>query len=218
MKNQSNQIETVLNLFMAHDGRLEVLLIHKEEEPYKGYWMLPTSTVLTSQTLEENATLLLKNFLSSDQVPLHQNHTFSALDRYPDERVIGVSLVGIVDTITWQLNEALSDQEAKWFEVANLPKLAYDHSEIIEKSLEMLQMGVKTQGLLTQFYPADFTLPELQHFLEMLFDCAIDRRNFRKRLLNEELIEETGDKEKGQMGRPAKLYRFKENKMLQEIG
>ena len=75
MKNQSNQIETVLNLFMAQDGRLEVLLIHKEEEPYKGYWMLPTSSVLTTQTLEENAGLLLKQFISSDQVSLCQNNT-----------------------------------------------------------------------------------------------------------------------------------------------
>ena len=218
MKNQSNQIETVLNLFMAHDGRLEVLLVHKEEEPYKGYWMLPTSSVLTTQTLEENAGLLLKQFISSDQVSLCQNHTFSELDRYPDERVMGVSFIGIVVPITWQLNETLSEQEVKWFEVNSLPKLAYDHSEIIQTSLKSLQTGVKNGDLLCQFYPADFTLPELQHFLEVLFDCEIDRRNFRKRLLNEELIEETGDKEKGQIGRPAKLYRFKEEKIAQEIG
>lgn len=210
MKNQSNQIETVLGLFMANDGRLEVLLEHKEEEPYKGYWMLPTSFVSTMETLEDNVSQLLKKYISSSNIELQQNHTFSQLDRNPEERVIGVSFIGVVDTITWQLNETLSSSETKWFPVSSLPKLAYDHSEIIADYLHTLLLFVEKEQWLNKFYPADFTLPEIQHFLEMLFSCDIDRRNFRKHLLKEGLIEETGYKEKGHVGRPAKLYRFKD--------
>ena len=105
---------------------------------------------------------------------------------------------------------SLSSSETKWFPVSSLPKLAYDHSEIIADYLHTLLLFVEKEQWLNKFYPADFTLPEIQHFLEMLFSCDIDRRNFRKHLLKEELIEETGYKEKGHVGRPAKLYRFKD--------
>ena len=64
---------------------------------------------------------------------------------------------------------------------------------------------------LKKLFPSDFTLPEIQKIYEQLMNCELDRRNFRKKFIKADLIEETGDKVTGMNGRPAILYRFKED-------
>ena len=63
--------------------------------------------------------------------------------------------------------------------------------------------------------PSDFTLPELQKVYEQILNKPLDRRNFRKKFVNLGLIEDTNQKTDSRNGRPAKLYRFKDN--LREI-
>ena len=87
----------------------------------------------------------------------------------------------------------------------------YDHEAIINNSIKSLKQKLSNSTALKTMFPSDFTLPEIQKVYEKLFDLNIDRRNFRKRFIKFDMIEETGEYSDSLNGRPAKLYRFKEN-------
>lgn len=212
-----NVVETLINLFTVYDGQINILLFHKKDEPYKGYWMLPTSIVKDNETLDENVGNCLGTCFDHHTITLTQNEVYSDLDRNPNQRVIGISYVGLVDTKTIELSSLDDHDEMKWFDITMLPKLAYDHAKVIGEGVHYLRKKFKEISTLTELYPSDFTLPELQHIYELLFNKQIDRRNFRKKLIRFDLIEETGDVIKGTTGRPAKLYRFKDDIEKKEL-
>lgn len=212
-----NTVETLINLFTVHEGKISILLLHKKDDPYKGYWMLPTSTVRNNETLEENILNRLDTCFHHHAITLSQNEVYSDLDRNPDSRVIGISYVGLVDAKTIELGSQDSRIEMNWFDITMLPKLAYDHARVIGDGVHYLRNKFKETATLTELYPSDFTLPELQHIYEIIFNKQIDRRNFRKKFIRFGLIEETGDIIKGSTGRPAKLYRFKDDIEKEEI-
>lgn len=202
------QIEALASILTIIEGQFKILLMRKKTEPYKGYWVLPSEVVGKDATLEETVEKCVSEKLGLNKLEFEQGVAFSSVDRNPSKRVIGVSFVSIVDSRTvetLELNESLD-----WFEIDQLPKLGYDHSDIIMESVEMIKHKLRESTTLKKLFPSDFTLPEIQRMYEQVLDHDLDRRNFRKKFLKADLIEETGDKSIGNNGRPAKLYRFKE--------
>lgn len=209
-KNYNNIIETLVSIFTVFDGELKVLLLKKQTDPYKGYWVLPGELVKCDETLEDSITdaILEKTGLSS--VYLEQSNSFSSLNRNPEGRVIAFSFIALTDSVTVNLKRNINeDYETSWFSIDSIPKMGYDHDIILEKALNLLKNKLSDYTFLKYLFPSDFTLPELQSVCEQLMRVKMDRRNFRKKILNSELIESTGDKNEGLMGRPANLYRFK---------
>lgn len=202
------QIEALASILTIIDGKFKILLMRKKTEPYKGYWVLPSEFVEKNSTLEETINLCVSNKLELHNIEFEQSLAFSAIDRNPSKRVIGISYVSIVDSRT--VEELNINDSLDWFEIDQLPKLGYDHSEIIMESVEMIKNKLRESTTLKKLFPSDFTLPEIQRMYEQVLNHDLDRRNFRKKFLKADLIEETGDKTIGNNGRPAKLYRFKE--------
>ncbi len=210
-------IETVLNLFTIENGIIKILLVHREEEPYKSYWELPTLTLNSDENLEECTNSLLTNIITNKKIYFEQSAIFSNIDRKVDQRVIGVSHLGMIDQVSLEFCELSKDREYLWFDVTALPKLAFDCKEIIDNSLSKLNSKLKNIKYLKIFFPSDFTIPEMQHIYEFLFNQKIDRRNFRKKFINSNILKETGDFIKGSTGRPAKLYKFNEEVIEKNI-
>ena len=212
MNKQKNEnkilLETMINLYTVDKGNLKILLERKKEEPYKGYWTLPNDILEKDKTLETTIESILNKTISTSNVYIEQNYTFSETDRNPNNRVVATSYIGLVDNRITKLNEEL---EISWFNLDELPKIGYDHKEIIEKSKKQLKTKLVNTTILKNLFPSDFTLPELQSVFESIMNKKIDRRNFRKKFFNLNLIEETGYNSIGGSGRPAKLYKFKEN-------
>ncbi len=207
----NTNIESIITIFTVDEDKLKVLLMRKKEEPYKGYWVLPNSMVKNDETIEDNLTNLVYDKLGIKSLYIEQCRTYSNIDRYPDSRVVGVNHIGIIDPVTLLLKrEAREDVETAWFPITDLPKLGYDHGYIIEKTLSILGKKLNSASYIRNLFKADFTLPELERVLTSILDTKVDRRNFRKRLLKLNIIEPTGDMSEGHNGRPAKLYRFKE--------
>lgn len=212
-----NTVEVMVNLFTVRDGKISILLDSKKDEPYKGYWMLPTKIVKDNQTIFETLQSILDDCFEHQSILLNQNEVFDDLERHPSERVIGISYVGFIDSKTIELSSNNIHNEMNWFDITLLPKLAYDHAQVIGGCLHYLRIKFKEISTLKELFPSDFTLPELEHMYETIFNKKIDRRNFRKKLIHLNLVEETGDVIKGTTGRPAKLYRFKDDIERQEI-
>ena len=212
--NEKNSIllENRINIYTVEKGKLKILLQRKSKEPYKGYWELPGSLLKKEETLEENIDNLLTETIGTKDIYKEQNYTFSNIDRYPNERVLATSYIALTDKRLVKLNkEAEGIEDIEWFDIKELPKIAYDHKEILDKAREELKTKLTNTTILKNLFPSDFTLPELQNTFESIMNIKLDRRNFRKKFITLGLIEETGYNNIGGSGRPAKLYRFKEN-------
>lgn len=204
-------IEVLANIFIIDKGSLKILLLKKKIEPYKGYWCLPSSLLKNNETINESVNKCIYEKTGITSIYVRQNDTISDINRVEDSRLLGISFIGLTDNITLLLHQEQRDYELKWFDLNNLPKLAFDHNEIVLKSMEFLKYHLIDISMLKHLFPADFTLPELQRLYEQLLNIKIDRRNFRKKFLNLNLIEDTNDLSTGISGRPAKLYRFKDD-------
>ncbi len=202
-------VETLIGTFTIEKSSIRILLVKKKTEPYKGYWVLPSEILKENQTLEDNISDLVYEKLGFKKIYIEQNFTFSNITRKGDTRTLGVSYLGLVDMIaaTYKADEK-EEIEMNWFDIDSLPKMAFDHNIIVETLLKSFKLKVLNSNILKLLFPADFTLPELQCVYEYALDKKLDRRNFRKKLINLNIIEDTGLTNEGYTGRPAKLYRL----------
>jgi 8-oxo-dGTP diphosphatase len=211
-KENSINAETMISIFTVDKGFLKVLLLKNKQDPYKGYWILPGSPLKNNETVEDNITDAVFDQTGLLKLSLEQSYTFSNLTRYPDRRVLGISFTGLVDIVSAEIKrKELEDIESDWFKVNDLPKMGFDHEDIILKAIENLKKRFLNIREMKVFFPSDFTLPEIQNAYEQITGKKMDRRNFRKRFLALDLIEETNEYATGEHGRPAKLYRFKDD-------
>ena len=212
MKDLVNYNETLISIFSVFDGELKVLLLRKKTEPYKGYWILPGNLLRCDETIENNITDAVYDLTGLTNVYIEQTYSFSALDRNPDYRLIAISHIGLVDSTTVQIKrEERENVESEWFKITDLPKLAFDHEMILNKNIKYLYSKIINSNILKILFPSDFTLPELQKVYEQVLDKPLDRRNFRKKFIALDLVEDTLEKNTGFNGRPAKVYRFKDD-------
>ena len=126
-------LETLIGIFTIEKGKIKILLEKKNKEPYKGYWMLPGSMVLNTETLEDNITSLVVTKLGIPNLYIEQCYTFSDLSRNKDSRVIATSYIGLINSITLKLKQQPTDLELEWFDIDSIPKLAFDHDKIVSK-------------------------------------------------------------------------------------
>lgn len=210
-KEKMNYIESLITAFTVDKGDLKVLLIRKKTEPYKGYWILPGNLLDNNETLEDNISDAVFEQLGLTNVYIEQSFTTSQIDRNPEGRIIATSFLGLVDIVTAQYKrEEREEIESEWFKITDLPKLGYDHNIIINKNLNYFKRKIVNSNILRILFPSDFTLPEIQKVYEQLLDKKLDRRNFRKKFISLDLIEYTNERNTGFNGRPANLYRFKD--------
>ena len=205
----SLKLETLIGIFTVDKGKIKILMMRKKAEPYKGYWILPGEMLNIKETLEDNITNVVCEKLGLPTMYIEQCYTFSNLNRHLEERVLATTFIGLIDNITLVLKKQERDDiELEWFDINSLPKTGYDHDKIIHKLIEYFKKRIINSNILKILFPSDFTLPELQKIYEQILNVNIDRRNFRKKLINLGYVVDTGDVNEGYMGRPAKLYRF----------
>lgn len=206
-----NILESLVSIFTIDKGEVKVLLLRKKSEPYKGYWILPGGIVSKEETIEENVMDSIEKKLGLKEVYLKQCHICSDVNRDPDDRIVAISYIGLIDNVSALIKrESRKDIETAWFNMNDIPKMAYDHAGILERNIQFLRKKIVNSNVLKSLFPSDFTLPELQKVYEQILNKILDRRNFRKKFITLGMIEDTGDKNLGGNGRPAKLYRFKE--------
>ena len=208
-----NLLETLLLIYSVDEGKLKIYLKKKQDEPYKGYWTLPSAPLDTQTTIEENAHKIYKSMTNLDETYMFQSKVFSDLNRDPNNRIIGISFIAITDKTLTDIKQ--DNKEVAWFDVEELPKLGFDHANIIEEVTKEIKKKIiaNYNDMLLAFFPSDFTLPELQNFYENVLGKPIDRRNFHKKYVNQELVIDTGFKTSKGSGRPGTLYRFNLEKM-----
>jgi len=196
-------------IFTIRDSQLKLLLIRRAYMPYKGKWALPGGFVNMDEGLDSAARRELKEETGVTGVYLEQLYTFGAPKRDPRERVITVAYYALIPSDKIQLQAATDAEAVGWFGLDELPKLAFDHVEILKMAHERMIAKLDYSTLAFQFLPDTFTLHELQSIYEIIKQEEMDKRNFRKWIIGLGQIEETGQKSKGGAHRPAMLYKAK---------
>ena len=115
---------------------LELLLIERAGDPFRGCWALPGGFVDMDETAERAAARELKEETGLESITMQQLHTFSTVDRDPRDRVVSVAFWGMTSERT--LNPGSDARQAQWFKVSELPSLAFDHEKIIKMALELV--------------------------------------------------------------------------------
>lgn len=203
-------IESLIGIFTAEKGKIKILLMRKKTEPYKGYWVLPGDFLKIDESLEENVNRVIIDKLGLPNMYFEQVNTFSNITHYDNIRVVATSYMALIDNMTLNLKKEERKVEMEWFNINEIPKLGYDHNIIVDKIIETFKKRIIDSDILKILFPSDFALPELQKIYENILNIQIDRRNFRKKLINLGYIIPTGEFNDGYTGRPAKLYRFNE--------
>ena len=197
-------------LFTFQNNELKVLLVRRKQPPFAGKWALPGGFVQIDEEIEEAARRELSEETNVNDIYLEQLYTFGEPDRDPRGRVITVAyfaLLSVDQAESHQLQAATDADEAAWWNVYELPSLAFDHDRILVYGLQRLRWKLEWTALGFLLLPAEFTLSELQKVYETVLNEPLDKRNFRRKMLATDVLEETGNRREGDH-RPAKLYRF----------
>lgn len=189
------------------EGDLQLLLIRRAVEPFKGKWALPGGFLRIAEDLEAAAKRELQEETGLTNVPLFQIGAFGAPDRDPRERVISVAHGAIVRAEEVHINAGTDATEARWWSMKSLPPLAFDHPAIIEQGRAHLINAARHTDAALRFLPAEFTLTELQHVYEAVYGETLDKRNFRKWIDQMAWLRPTKKYATGGRHRPALLYR-----------
>ena len=204
-------------VFGLDDADLKVLLIQRGQEPFIGRWALPGGFVHVDETLDQAVRRELHEETGLTKVFLEQLYTVGNLNRDPRERVVTVAYYALVRMSDHRVQAATDASNAAWFALDDLPRLAFDHEAIIEQGLKRLQGKVRYQPIGFELLPPKFSLTHLQRMYEIILERPLDKRNFRKKVLSLDILEELDEVEQDVAHRAARLYRFDEKKYRQQV-
>lgn len=197
-------------IFGFNGERLQVLLIERGIEPYKGRWAFPGGFLKMDETAEEGALRELKEETGLENAYIQQLHTFSDPNRDPRERVITIAYYALV-----RIQEVKGGDDAasaRWFLLDEIPPLAFDHDYILRMATQRLREQIHFQPIGFELLPEKFTIKELQSLYEAILGINFDRRNFAKKMLHLEILTELDETIWPTPKREAKLYKFNSEK------
>ncbi len=197
-------LEVRVVIFRLENKQLQVLLA-----PKAASWELPDCPHRGGMGLEQAAAEQLMALTGCPQAYVEQLYTYGDANRsgHPDDHTISVIYFGLIP----QSGQApcLSDVKGpQWFPTDKLPNLILDHAEILTYALRRLRYKLEYSAVGFELLPDEFTLSELQRVYEIVLGEKLDKRNFRRRILDSAIIEPTNTKRSGE-GRPALLYRYR---------
>jgi 8-oxo-dGTP diphosphatase len=170
-------------------GRLQVLLVRRGEEPYRGRWALPGGFVRDGEDLAAAAARELAEETGVGGLAAHleQLASYGAPGRDPRGRVVTVAYLAFAPA--WPRHAAGSDAvDARWFPVAELQpppagrRLAFDHDVILADGVERARAKLEYSALGTVFCTEPFTAGELRRVYEAVWGVPLDPRNFWRKI------------------------------------
>lgn len=198
-------------IFSLVDEDLQVLLVKRKYAPFANMWAIPGGFVRMEESLEEAAARELAEETGVKDVYMEQLYTFGRPNRDPRTRVITIAYFALVPHDAIQHRPGDDAAETRWFSMFDLPNLAFDHHDILEYALTRLRYKLEYTAVGFRLLPDIFTLSELQRAYETILGEKLDKRNFRRKILASDILEDTARKKRDGEGRPAKLYAYKED-------
>lgn len=196
-------------VFGYQNNQLYLLLIQQKFGTQESYWALPGGLVQNDESLQDAVKRELKEETNVVVNYFEQLFTFGDdINRDSRNRVISVAYFALVDPSKLQIKADSDAENVQWFNISEVPPLAFDHKIILEKAISRLKAKLTYEPVGFDLLPKEFLFSELENLYCTILEKEIDRRNFRKKILSFDIIEETEQFGSSKSGRPAKLFRF----------
>ena len=218
-------------VIFGFDGEsLKVLLIERKKpgngQNSQNKHKLPGDLIRRKEDLDMAAERILFELTGLKNIYLQQFHVFGNPSRISEnedknwlEQTSGVEITRVVTTAYYSLiridkskAEHENNHHASWYNVYELPVLAFDHDEIIQKGISSLREAIRFEPICFELLPGKFTIRQIQKLYEVIVGQELDNRNFRKKLLKAGYIEPLNEKQSGVAHKPAMYYRFNREK------
>ncbi len=193
-------------IFGFDGSELQVLLIERGIEPFKGKWAFPGGFLNMDETAGEGAMRELKEETGLENAYIEQFNTYSEPGRDPRERVITIAHYALV-----RIQEVKGGDDAakaQWFPIDEVPQLAFDHDKILRDAMRKLRERIHFEPIGFELLPEKFTMKELQILYESILGVKFDRRNFAKKMMHYELLNQLDETIRPTAKRDALLYSF----------
>jgi 8-oxo-dGTP diphosphatase len=215
-----------LAVFTVIERRLDVLLVRRNEHPFKGRWALPGGFVRVKNDPADQGEDLAAaarrelfeetglSHSASASVFLEQVGAFGRPGRDPRMRVISVAYYALVrPTLVPAIRAGGDVSHVRWAEVADPTPgsdMAFDHAEILAAALDRMRRDLDAAPIAFELVPQPFTIQELRNVYEVIGGAPLDPGNFRKRFLRmiDDGIIEAARGKRATASKPASVYRF----------
>ncbi|MGB1018299.1 MAG: NUDIX hydrolase [Chitinophagales bacterium] len=216
-------------VFAYSNKQLKVLLIKEKAftNTCPQQLALPGDLVSEDESLDDTAKKILFDLTKINSIYIKQFHTFGNANRVrflkdkeskrafrkkPETRLITVAYFALVKSEDYQPLPSSFAGETQWIPIDEIPILAFDHNEILNKAHNYLKDELIDKQMGFELLPEKFTLTELQTLYETILNIKYDKRNFRKNIKGKAYLKELKEKVKGLAHRPANLYIHVNNK------
>lgn len=210
--NETRILVAVDCIIFGFDGvDYKLLLIQRGFAPEKEKWSLMGGFLKNMESLEEAANRILKELTGLEEVYMEQMQVFSDPYREIVERTVAVAYVALIDIKKYkqQINDRF---HARWFSTKELPKLIFDHQEMVDMAKARLRYKAALHPILFELLPEKFTLPHLQAMYESLYETKIDKRNFTRKVLSTDMLIKEKEKDKSNSKKGAFFYHIDKSK------
>ena len=199
-------------IIFGFDGEhLKILLVKRALEPEKDKWSLMGGFISTNESLDEAANKILLQLTGLDGVYMEQLQAFGNPSRDPKERVISIAYFALIDINKYETQ--LSERyHAEWFLISEMPKLIFDHNEMVEIAKQKIRYKAALHPLLFELLPRKFTIPQLQSLYEGVYNTKIDNRNFIRKLTSTGLLIKLEEKDKSSSKKGAFYFKLDKKK------
>lgn len=196
-------------VFTVLHGDLKILLIRRKYPPFKNQYALPGGYVKEKEELKLAVSRELKEETGVKNVFLKQLKAFGGVKRDPRGRTVSIAFLALISP-EQELVASTDAYDAQWHSASDFPELAFDHNKIISYALFQLKYEIQTTNVAFQILPNKFTLTQLQKLYENILRKELDKRNFRKRIKELDILRATRETFMEGAHRPARLYEFRE--------
>ena len=199
----------------GYDGlRLNVLLIERGADPFKGHWAFPGGFLNIDESAQQGAKRELFEETGLREAYLRQFHTFSAVNRDPRERVISIAYYALV-----RISEVKGGDDAakaQWFPLDSVPPLAFDHDMMLRMAIKELRRQIHFEPIGLELLPEKFTMTQLRHLYEAILNKKCNHRHFSTEMLKTGLLTQLNET-KVANNKATSLYKFNREKYNQMI-
>ncbi|WP_420602275.1 NUDIX hydrolase [Flagellimonas sp.] len=198
-------------IFGFDNGILKLLVFKRRVAPFEGRWSLIGSFVRPNESSSEASQRVLKEITGLDNIYMRELRAYSEVDRDPGARCISIGQYALI-RIDEHDKELVESYGAKWYPLDELPSLVLDHERMVADALNRLRTNAQFYPIGFELLPQKFTIPQLQHLYEVIFQKEFDSRNFRKKLLSLGILKKLDEKDKSSSKKGAFLFQFDSNK------
>ncbi|MDU1890331.1 MAG: NUDIX domain-containing protein [Dysgonomonas sp.] len=193
------------------DGKLYLLISKRKFEPLEGSDTLMGGFLRSNESLSETVVRVLHEYTGIQDVFMEQVGTYGDVNRDTGERVVSIAYYALINLELFD-DELCKVHNARWEELDKVGDLIFDHNQMLKDTIEILRKKAATQPLGFNLLAEKFTLPQLQSLYEAIYQTTFDKRNFRKKILEMDILEKQEDKDKSSSKRGAFYYKFNKEK------